>query len=84
MGKFIINRDRIFWFAPGDGNGGVYLLHVKQWEIQGYTVGMGYLPRPLGLNQECQKQDDKQPERTGNGKFSNYFINQCHICYIGI
>jgi len=33
----------------------------------------------LGLGQECQKQDDKQPERTGDDKFSNYFIDQCQI-----
>jgi hypothetical protein len=35
--------------------------------------GIGY------LGQEGQKQDDKQPERTGNGKFAYYFINECHI-----
>ncbi len=38
-----------------------------------YQQGIGY------LGQEGQKQDDKQPERTGNGKFSYYFFNECHI-----
>ena len=34
------------------------------------------LARPIHplLNQECQKQDDKQPERTGEDKLSDYFI----------
>jgi hypothetical protein len=36
------------------------------------------------LNQDCQKQDDKQPERTGEDKFANYFIPQAHVIYIGI
>jgi len=48
---------------------------MKQLKIQGYTGGMGYLIKMIGLSQECQKQDDKQPERAGNDKFSNYFIN---------
>jgi len=42
-------------------------------------LGTGYLSRALELSQECQKQDDKQPERTGDDKFSNYFIDQCQI-----
>ncbi len=61
--------------ATAAGNGDAKMLDMKQWEIQGYTGGMGYLNKFIGLSQECQKQDDKQPERTGNGKFSNYFIN---------
>jgi hypothetical protein len=40
--------------------------------------GIGY------SGQEGQKQDDKQPERAGNGQFSYYFINECHISCIGI
>jgi len=45
---------------------------------------IGDLKKSPGLNQECQKQNNKQPEGTGDGKFLNYFLNQCHIIYIGI
>ena len=44
-----------------------------------FCPGKGYLNQALQLSQEGQKQDDKQPERTGDGKFSNYFIDQCQI-----
>jgi len=44
-----------------------------------FCPGKGYPNKAFQLSQECQKQDDKQPERTGDGKFSNYFIDQCQI-----
>jgi len=32
------------------------------------------------LSQECQKQDDKQPETTGDGNIFNYFNDQGQSC----
>jgi len=29
------------------------------------------------LGHECQKQDDKHPEKAGDDKFSNYFLDHC-------
>jgi hypothetical protein len=51
-------------------------LFEHGWRMGGCTA--------FRLNQECQKEDDKQPERTGDGKFSNYFLLQAHVIYIGI
>jgi len=74
--QFIINQgsDSVY-YRVGGRTGGTNILNMKQWEIQGYSGGMGYRNQLLRLGQECQKQNDKQPKRTGNGKFSNYFIN---------